>query len=324
MPSFPLSRGGQPSEEVERLAAERASARERRDWELADRLRAQIEDAGWTVVDRGTEFRLDRARPPDVVEDGRTLYGSSASVPSLLDEPVRDVATVVLAGGEGSGFPERTLTSLAGWSSPAGIGVVAVVDASTSDPGHLESAASAVADGGTVDVLGTAARLSPGGALNAGIRRARGAAVVVLDPDVELSGDFVSPIVAALADPTVALAGARGLVTTDLRRFSPAGPGDVTALDGSCLGFRRADYLSRGPLDEKFQTRTRLATWWSLVLRDEGDGEPARRAVALPAVPIALPSVAAARADERDRTSRRDFYRIIDRFGSRRDLIVSG
>ena len=41
-----------------------------RDWAEADRLRAQIEAAGWKVVDDGLRFRLSRAQPPDVVEAG--------------------------------------------------------------------------------------------------------------------------------------------------------------------------------------------------------------------------------------------------------------
>ena len=62
------------------------------------------------------------------------------------------------------------------------------------------------------------------------------------------------------------------------------------------------------------------------MLRDEGEGETSRRAVAVGDVPAvrhehrgytSLPDA------ERDRQSKRNFYRIIDRFGSRRDLLVS-
>ena len=74
----------------------RASAREARDWAEADRLRAEIEAAGWKIADRGTDFALTPAVAPDLAEGGRVRYGSSASVPSRLDDALSGVATVVL------------------------------------------------------------------------------------------------------------------------------------------------------------------------------------------------------------------------------------
>ena len=49
-------------DEVLTAAHERAAAREARDWAEADRLRAEIEAAGWKIVDRGTDFALRRSR----------------------------------------------------------------------------------------------------------------------------------------------------------------------------------------------------------------------------------------------------------------------
>ncbi len=130
---------------------------------------------------------------------------------------------------------------------------------------------------------------------------------------------------AALDDETVAVAGGWGIVSADLRRFEDAPAGDVDAIEGYCLAFRRADGAARGPLDERFRFYRNLDIWWSLVLRDEGEDAPARRAVALGGLPLtrhehrgytSLPS------DERDRQSKRNFYRIIDRFGWRTDLLV--
>ena len=94
---------------------------------------------------------------------------------------------------------------------------------------------------------------------------------------------------------------------------------------GYVLAFRRADYVERGPLDERFRFYRNLDIWWSLVLRDEGEGEPPRRAVSIGGESLvrhehrgwtSLPD------EERDRQSKRNFYRIIDRFGSRRDLLT--
>jgi len=146
---------------------------------------------------------------------------------------------------------------------------------------------------------------------------------------VEPTADLVSPLVAALADPTVAIVGGWGTTSTDLRRFAPAPAGDVDAIDEGCQAFRRADAATRGPLDERFRTRAMLATWWSLVLRDEGEDAPPRRALALAELPVTRRDhepdpVATSPGSERDQASRRDRYRIIDRFGWRRDLLVGG
>jgi GT2 family glycosyltransferase len=176
-----------------------------------------------------------------------------------------------------------------------------------------------------LEIVWTSERLGHGAALNAGTRRASGPIAILLDTSVEASGDFVTPLAQALDDPTVAVAGGWGIVSKDLRHFEDAPAGDVDAIEGYCLAFRRSDYARRGPHDERFTFYRNLDIWWSLVLRDEGEGQPPRRAVAFDGLPLvrhdhrgytSLPD------SERDRLSKRNFYRIIDRFGSRRDLLV--
>jgi cysteinyl-tRNA synthetase len=179
------------------------------------------------------------------------------------------------------------------------------------------------ADGEDLETVRTSERLGLGAALNIGIRRSSAPIVVAMDASVELTGDAIAPLVRALDDDSVAVAGPFGIVSTDLRSFEEAPPGAVTAIEGYLQAFRRADAIARGPLDEKFRFYRNLDIWWSLVLRDEGDGVRPRVALALADLPLrrhdhrgwtALPD------PERDRLSKRNFYRIIDRFGSRRDL----
>ena len=135
----------------------------------------------------------------------------------------------------------------------------------------------------------------------------------------------MTPLVGALDDPSVAVAGGWGITSTDLRRFEDAPAGDVDAIEGYCQAFRRSDYVERGPLDERFRFYRNLDIWWSLVLRDGGEGSGRVGRSGVDGLPIerhehrgwtSLPD------DERDRQSKRNFYRIIDRFGSRRDLLV--
>jgi len=305
-------------QEVLDLAHARREARAAREWQRADALRAEIESAGWTIVDRGVDFDLAPAHPPDVEAGGVVRYGASASVPSRLDEPARARATIILTAIDWPGDVARAVHGLAS-GPPAGNQVVVVADEPSPD---LEDALEALEVGGT-ETLWTSARLGQAAAINAGVRRAIGALIVLLDPSVEPTGDLVGPLARALADPGVGVAGPWGLRSPDLRHFEDAPGPDADAIAGYCLAFRRADFIERGPLDEKFRFYRNLDIWWSLVLRDEGEGLPPRRAVVVDELPLVRHEHrgwTSVDPDERDRLSKRNFYRVLDRFGGRLDL----
>ena len=303
-------------EEVLSAAHARSAARAARDWAEADRIRAEIEAAGWKVVDRGTDFALEPARPPTIDDGDVVRYGASLDVPARFDDAPVGVATVVLIATDWPRDLERTLAGLRA-HTPEGTSVVVVADApSEAQEKRLST------KGEAEEIVRTSQRLGTGAALNAGVRRAIGPVVIVIDTSVEPTGDIVTPLVRALDDPTIGVAGGFGIVSGDLRTFEAAPTGDVTAVEGYAMAFRRADAVARGPLDERFRYYRNLDIWWSLVLRDEGDEAAPRRAVS-----VALPVKRHEHRDwtetpepERARLSKRNFYRIIDRFGHRRDL----
>jgi hypothetical protein len=306
--------------EILDLAHRRRSAREARDFTLADELRAAMEAGGWTVVDRGVDFDLRPLRPSDIVEDGVIRYGSSASVPSRLDETATVAASVIVVATDWPDDVTRAVQALRAETADEPH-IVVVADGATTDQ---EPWLTGLADE-RVEVIRTAHRLGHAAALNAGIRRAAGAMVILLDPSVEATGDIAAPLAAPLRDPGVGVTGPWGFVSADLRQFEDAPSGDVDAIGGYCLAFRRMDFVERGPLDEKFTFYRNLDIWWSLVLRDEGDGARPRRAVAveLPAIGHEHRGWTSLPVAERDRLSKRNFYRVLDRFGSRRDLLTS-
>jgi hypothetical protein len=315
-------------EDVLSAAHARARARETKDWPEADRLRGEIEAAGWKVVDRGTDFALSPAAPPDRPDTGRVRYGSSRNVASRLDEPSIGLATIVLIATD---WPDDLVRAVAGirTHAPEESSVVIVADGPS---GPQEDALDAVEAEVTtegrlpVEVVWTSERLGYASAINIASRRARGPIVILLDTSIEPTGDFVAPLVVALEDPAVAVAGGWGITSGDLRHFEDAPSGDVDAIEGYCLAFRRADFAERGPLDERFSFYRNLDIWWSLVLRDEGPAAPPRRALSLelPLVRHEHRGYTSLPEAERDRLGKRNFYRIIDRFGSRRDLLVGG
>ena len=307
-------------ESVHALAEARARARRERDWDTADRLKTEIEATGWKVIDAATLYSLERAAPPDVVDGDVVRYGSSASVPSRLDEPARPGVTIVLVADGTSAAAERSLAALER-HAPAGSQVVVVANG----PAVVAPPSSLV-----VEVLATSVRLPHAAALNAGIRRATGSIVIVLAAGIGPPTGTIEALAAALDDPGVAIAGSVGLVTDDLARWERAATGQtvVAGLAGEAMAFRRADYAARGPLDEVFGDSAFVAPWWSLVLRDTGEDEPddaaPRSAVVVPGEPLpgAEPWTWTATGPEADRAGRKGRYRLLRWFAGRRDLVV--
>jgi GT2 family glycosyltransferase len=199
-------------------------------------------------------------------------------------------------------------------------GVAAALE--STDPG---------APGVVTEVVRMSGRLGGAAALNAGIRRATAPLVLLLDPSVELVGDLVTVLADALEDPTVAVAGPFGLVSDDLRSFraAPSDALNADAIEGVAIAFRRGDYAERGPLDEHFVDEASLDAWWSLVLRDQAE-EAAEDAMPRRAVQVGATLVVRHAGNdpggfsqpERERQVRRNRYRLLKRFATRRDLLV--
>jgi len=303
---------------VTELARQRAAARSRRDWPAADRLRADIEAAGWKVTDQGLDFHLEPAVTPDLVEDGRVHHGSSLSVPSLLDTPSTLAISIVLIAPDRPDELQRALASLR-TDRPADSSLVVVANAPDA---QMAEALGGLPSDGSDEVLWLGARLTPAAAANAGLRRSSGSVVVLLDEHARPTGDVVTPLTDALSDPAVAVAGASGLDSPDLRRWTPAGPGPVDALGWGTLAFRRDDLIERGPLEERFRSGRSLGPWWSLVLRDEGPDAAPRGALAL-SLPLGMIPSTDEDGPSLARAIKRDLYRLIDRFGHRYDLLRS-
>jgi Glycosyl transferase family 2 len=354
----PITPAGPPAE-ITHLVRERIEARNRHDWPRADALKAEIEAAGWRVTDRGNRTSVSPAAPATLNVDGEVRYGSVKAVPSLLDAPATATWTVVVPASEDPARLSRLLTALRTYA-PAATQVVVVAN----DPSDAQVAAllpdapdrSPIA-GQAPEVIRTSTRLGYATALDIALHRAAGEFVLLADSTAWPTGDAMTPLAAALADPDVAAAGGFPLVAaepgplrpTALRREAADAPADATALEGAWLAFRRADYRALGPLDERFVTQAWLDLWWTLRLRagaepegaeyvesaeaseptDEDTSETAdahesevempkpRRAVRL-ALPLERDDVAW--PPDRSRLNRRNMYRVLDRFGWRDDL----
>jgi GT2 family glycosyltransferase len=157
-------------------------------------------------------------------------------------------------------------------------------------------------------------------AVNAGIEAAAGEVVVLFDPGVELEGDAVGPLLRALDDPTVAVAGPFGLrAKGTAKEFAESEGPEVDAIEGYCMAFRRADALAAGGFDPKFRFYRISDVEFSFRMRDRGGK----------AVIVAAPLIKhehrlweSTDSTERERLSRRNMYRFLNRWRDRVDLLT--
>ena len=160
------------------------------------------------------------------------------------------------------------------------------------------------------------------GAVNAGIDAAAGEVVVLFDPGVELRGDAISPLVEALSDPSVVVAGPFGLRGRGtLKEFDESPGPEVDAIEGYCMAFRRADANAVGGFDPRFRFYRMADVEFSFRLRDRGG-----RAVVVAGLQVTRHEHRlwdSTEAAERERLSKRNMYRFLDRWRDREDLLVA-
>lgn len=303
------ARGGPPGEvpaDVRALAEERAARRAARDFAAADELRDRIAALGWRVVDEPGGYRLERVPPP-----GEARRLSRREVPSALGEPAAFDATLQWVV---EGWPEDVLRGVVSFERHhQGRRIQhVVVDVAGTDPATWPPG---------LEVWNLEPGTGWGAARNAGLRRSRGRIVVVVDGSVEAGGDVLGPLERILADPSVGVCGPFGVVTEDLRSFRESEGPEVDAIEGYLVAFRR-QLLGKGlAFDERFRFYRSADLDLSFRVKDLG-----LRAVVVP-VPIVRHEHrmwANTPPEERERLSKRNFYRFLDRFRDRFDLTVAG
>jgi GT2 family glycosyltransferase len=280
---------------AEELLQERGRLREAKDFGAADGVRDQLRSGGWEVVD---------------------TQGGSRLEPLELPPPDREVTMLTLVHG----WPGDARRWLAGALSHTAEHDHEVLLVDNSADTEVRSWLAGVT-GDRVRALTLDPPEGWAAAANRGLEAAAGEVIVLFDPGVELTGDVAGPLVAALADRNVAVAGAFGVRAVGRIGHFHADPGpEVAAVEGYVMAFRRQDALDAGGFDRKFRFY-RLADFdLCYRLRDHLGG----RALVLAGLPVvkhehrlweALPD------EERERRSRRNYYRLREVWGQRQDLL---
>lgn len=292
-------------------AVERDRLRAEKKFAEADRLRDRIAAAGYAVKDSPSGPLLTLTRHPD-----------SGSVPSRLESPDSVEWSVNLlaspaAGGNNRDEILRAARSALQWGAGRSLEVV-IVD-SGPDDGAAESIAELASEDERVHPVFLAAGAGEGAGRNAGFRASRGRQIMILGGHVEITGDVFTPLAAALADDSVGATGSNGLVSADLFTFSPAPTPEADAIEFYLFAFRRERLKTVGLLDEKFAFYRNLDLDWSMTFRDKG-----LRLVTTPHLPVTIYEHPYLRMDpaERDRLSRKNYRRFLDKWRDRKDLLV--
>ena len=290
-------------DEIRALAAERDARRRAKDFAAADALRDRIAGLGFSVIDGPDGPSLE----PLAVTEPRRI--AAHDVESLLDEPATaDVSVHWVV----EGWPEDVRRALAGLRANRGGREVryVVADVTDTEPSSY---------GEEVEVLPLEAGTGWGAALNAGLKRSRGRSVLVMDGSVEPTGDVFAPLEAALEDPSVGVCGPFGISTEDLREFHESDGPEVDAIEGYLMAFRRDVIRDVGWFDERFRWYRTADIDYSFRIKDAG----------LRALRVDAPVVRhehrmyhATPVAERDRLSKRNYYRFLERFRDRYDLLV--
>lgn len=300
-------------DEARRLAGERAERRSAGDFAAADALRERIRALGFEVEDRPEgSFELHPAasapatsvRPDEVPSALGESPDRDWTLHWLAEKWPRDVARGVASFGDDVQHvvveDERTAPFSSSYVSHNGT--------------HREKNAR------DVEVVRLAGEPGFGASRNAGLRRSRGRFVAVVDGSIEATGDVLGPLAAALTDPRTGVAGPFGVVSDDLRSFRETDAGEVDAIEGYLLAFRR-ELLERGLA---FNERYRFYRHADLDLSFQA------KAMGLRCVRLDLPvrrhehRAWEAMPERREALSKRNFYRFLDAWRARTDLLMRG
>jgi len=295
-------------EPVRRLLAERRAAREARDWPRADALRAEIAALGWEVQDgRGRSTARPILAPTPVADDDA----------SLLDEPASVEVSIQVAADDHADDLARCLQGLAVHPPPATWELLIIDNCA-----EFDVAAPLAGVDLPIEpiILRSTERLGWADARTLGMRGSRGAVTVLLDTSLEPTGDFVTPLLAAFDDPAVGIAGGWGVTSRNGREFTDAPPGEVDAIEGYCLAIRREALRAVGGFDRRFRFYRNADLDLSFAVR--AAGWRALRTEPLPIQRHEHRGWASVPEAERDRLSKRNFYRFLEHWGDRRDLLL--
>ncbi len=308
-----LPAGSTAPADIVALAQQRSAARSHREYAGADALRDEIAAAGWLVTDVPDGFTLT-ARPPYEVMQ------SVAELPDRADQlDTRPASVSVVVNGwpdDLRAFAGALLTHV-----PDDV-VLLALDVGNRGGAGDELHELALAHPGRIEEFHVQGPTGWAAAVTALARADTAAVHVLADVSTIFTGDSVTPLLAALDDPSVVGAGWRGVrASDDWLSFDDAPPGEVEALLGYCFALRRSALLQVPPHPKaRFYRNADLEL--SYAIRAAGLGRLVVPATDLPLQQARHRGYHDTDAEYRDAESQRNYARFLHRFRGRDDLRI--
>lgn len=299
------------------LSHERDELRKRGQYDRADALKKLIEDAGYGIKDnpRGAHLII----LPSVEIDG-TTYRTARQVPSLLNESDMCLFSVLILANNCAEQASRCIENIFRHAGTQAVEVLLIDNAS--QDGLSAWASEFQQETALLHVIRTSRVMGEGEARNLGLKQSRGRYILQLDPSVELTGDLFAPLAQILEDPEIGITGLHGLRTDDLRHFEESEEEEVEAISGTCVAFRRQILQKTGLFDEGYRFPAYMDIDFNFAVR--ASGVKAIVARGLPLIRHPSQSSSSLSDVERTRLTRRNFYRFLDKWGDREDLLLDG
>jgi GT2 family glycosyltransferase len=296
------------------LSHQRDLLRRRGQYDRADLLKRQIEDAGYVVKDnpRGAHLVI----LPSIEVDGK-LYRTSRQLPSYLDDVDLSTFSVNILAQNNAEHVRRCVESILHFAGNASLEIILVDNASQDEVSRW--AENLKREEPRLRILRATRTMGMAEARNIGLKQSRGRYILLLDANMELTGDIFTPLEQTLDNDEVGLTGIRGLRTNDLRHFEESREPEVEAIDGMCMAVKRRLLKQCGLFDEGYRFPQYMDIDFSFAIRDTG-----ATTILTPRLPIiSHPATFANIADsERVRLTKRNFYRFLQKWGDREDLLL--
>jgi len=296
------------------LSHERDMLRRKGQYERADALKRQIEEAGYAIKDNPHGAHLIIL--PSIEVDGNT-YRTARQLPSLLDEADACMFSINILARDSFEQTQRCVQSVLRFAGSHDIEVI-LVDNASRDETSIWAAPLQHADG-RVHVLRVSRTMGEAEARNIGLKQSRGRYILLLDSSVEVCGDVFTPLAEALANEKIGITGLHGLHTDDLRHFEESERAKVEVVDRLCMAFSRKLLKQVGLFDEGYRFPYYMDIDFNFAVRDRG-----AEIVVTPNLPLTCYPVqqyADLSDAERTRLTKRNFYRFLEKWGDREDLL---
>jgi GT2 family glycosyltransferase len=301
-------------EEILALSHERDLLRRRGQYDRADLLKRQIEDAGYIIKDNPHGAHL--VTLPSIEVDGQ-VYRTVHQLPSLIDEPDRCIFSVNILARNNHDQTVRCIESVLRFADNTDLEIV-LVDNASQDGVDLWAEAYRYQEP-RLHVLHTTRTMGEAEARNVGLKQSRGRYILILDASVELTGDIFTPLMQTLEDGSVGVTGLHGLKTEDLRNYEECESVEVDVIDTLCMAFRRVLLKEAGLFDERYRFPYYMDVDFNFTVRDLGT-----TLVVTPNLPVLRHTIepdAKLSDAERARLAKRNFYRFREKWGERDDLL---